>query len=50
MEPMKWKAKAMELKLDSPLETMWAKESVELMHEIKASESLHKVFGDRDVM
>eukprot|EP00970_Alexandrium_tamarense_P009575 scaffold1926_cov170-Alexandrium_tamarense.AAC.1 len=50
MEPMKWKAKAMELELDSPLETMWAKESVELMHEIKASESLHKVFGDRDVM
>jgi hypothetical protein len=25
-EPMKWKAKAKEQELDSPLETMWAKE------------------------
>eukprot|EP00970_Alexandrium_tamarense_P010504 scaffold2154_cov169-Alexandrium_tamarense.AAC.1 len=28
-EPMKWKAKAKEQELDSPLETMWAKESGE---------------------
>eukprot|EP00970_Alexandrium_tamarense_P010503 scaffold2153_cov174-Alexandrium_tamarense.AAC.4 len=25
-EPMKWKAKAKEQELDSPLETMWAKD------------------------